>query len=1068
MKSLIRSVRVLAFILCSAMALVACQSQPQSPQDELLAASQRMTALYGERKLTEALPIARMIVRRSADLYGRDDPEYAAALGNLGVLLSEMNRADEAERVFRRAVEALDRAGAADSADGANLMHNLAVLYAERGRLDEAEDLQRRALGAWERTRGADDPKTATAMLTLANLLRDRNRLDEAEELYSRSADIRRATLGPDHPELANNLEGIGGIRSRRGRPAEALAFYREAQALREAAFGPDHPDLLYGLYGMGEELRAMGRFDEAEPLYRRALEMAERSVGVEHPVTAHILFGIGAVLSERGRYDRAERFLARSLEVRRATLPPEHPDIASSLNGLGVIYSRLERPDDALAAHLEALDIVTKALGPDHPRRAGALQNLGAVYQFTKRYPEAERAYRDSIAIMVAAYSDAHPEVAGTRNNLATLMLEDGRPEEAEALHREVLATRREILGDAHPDVASSASNLANTLYRLKRREEALDAIRQATEIYAARAASGSSPGARHEQRQVRGYHTSHLAILAAKPDWHDPVLVDEALIAAQRARSSDAAQAVARMAQRFSSGNSELARRLRERQDLLDRLAALEDEALRLSLLPADLREPDALAKLQAEEAEIRAAISAESEALSAEHPRYSRLATPRPVALDVLQAALRPGEAVLSWTIKPEEGSDALFLIAVTPKDARFFGSRHPSIGRDVKHLRLRLDPKTVGGRDGLLALPVDTAHSLYRALFDPLEDVLAGVETLYVVPDGPLQSLPPGVLLTEPVTGAIDDVSQFADMPWLAKRHAIAMLPSVGSLIALRSLEADAAAREPFLGIGDPLLADHPGLGGAGEAGPAQTTRSGGAADWLETAGAGAETASLASLYRGAGADVSAVRALPALPDTADELAAMARYLETGDDSLLLRTAATETALKDGRPLDRYAILAFATHGLVAGELPGVATEPALVMTPPDSALPDDDGLLTASEISALSLNADWVILSACNTAAPDGSPGADGLSGLAKAFFHAGARSLFVSHWPVVSSATVKLTTGMLRALAETDGLSRAAAHQRAMLALMADPDEPMFAHPLFWAPFVIAGEAGAL
>ncbi len=122
--------------------------------------------------------------------------------------------------------------------------------------------------------------------------------------------------------------------------------------------------------------------------------------------------------------------------------------------------------------------------------------------------------------------------------------------------------------------------------------------------------------------------------------------------------------------------------------------------------------------------------------------------------------------------------------------------------------------------------------------------------------------------------------------------------------------------------------------------------------------------------------------------------------------------------------------------------------------------------EDDGLLTASEIARyLKLDADWVILSACNTAAGD-KPGAEGLSGLAKAFFYAGARALLVSHWSVPSDSTVKLTTRMLAEAAENPGIARAEALKRSMLALMNDPDNPHFAHPLFWAPFVVVGEGG--
>src|SRR6516165_11386977 len=179
----------------------------------------------------------------------------------------------------------------------------------------------------------------------------------------------------------------------------------------------------------------------------------------------------------------------------------------------------------------------------------------------------------------------------------------------------------------------------------------------------------------------------------------------------------------------------------------------------------------------------------------------------------------------------------------------------------------------------------------------------------------------------------------------------------------------------------------------------------------------------------------------------------------------DDDLLLGERATEPMLRQ-TARDRYKVIAFATHGLVSGGLEGLA-EPALVLTPPAEASPETDGLLTASKIATLKLDADWVVLSACNTAAGDGSPDAGGLTGLAKAFFYAGARSLLVSHWPVQSDAAVALTTGAFAELAKDPTIGRAEALRRAMMAML-EPSQPVeFAHPLAWGPFVLAGEGGA-
>jgi CHAT domain-containing protein len=143
--------------------------------------------------------------------------------------------------------------------------------------------------------------------------------------------------------------------------------------------------------------------------------------------------------------------------------------------------------------------------------------------------------------------------------------------------------------------------------------------------------------------------------------------------------------------------------------------------------------------------------------------------------------------------------------------------------------------------------------------------------------------------------------------------------------------------------------------------------------------------------------------------------------------------------------------------------MAGELKGSA-EPGLILTPPATATEEDDGYLSASEIAALKLDADWVILSACNTAAGN-APNAEALSGLARGFLYAQARALLVSHWAVDSNATVKLITSAVREVAKDASVGRAEALRRAMLAMM-DNGNAAEAHPAFWAPFIVVGEGG--
>ncbi len=216
----------------------------------------------------------------------------------------------------------------------------------------------------------------------------------------------------------------------------------------------------------------------------------------------------------------------------------------------------------------------------------------------------------------------------------------------------------------------------------------------------------------------------------------------------------------------------------------------------------------------------------------------------------------------------------------------------------------------------------------------------------------------------------------------------------------------------------------------------------------------------------TLRSGGMADVGQIRMQVPLPETADELCAVASDLGVNGDEIRLGKHATETEIKhlsQSGELAKYRIIHFATHGALAGEVGG-NSEPGLLLTPPDTATETDDGYLSASEVAALKLEADWVILSACNTAA-GGAQEAEALSGLARAFFYAGAHALLVSHWSVYSDVTVKLINGAISSMTADKNVGRAEAMRRSMLALI-DKGAPEEAHPAFWASFVVVGEGG--
>jgi CHAT domain-containing protein len=361
-----------------------------------------------------------------------------------------------------------------------------------------------------------------------------------------------------------------------------------------------------------------------------------------------------------------------------------------------------------------------------------------------------------------------------------------------------------------------------------------------------------------------------------------------------------------------------------------------------------------------------------------------------------------------------------------------------------GLDIEKLRESAE----GGKPEVFDLTL--AHELYATLLAPVEHVIKDKHDLIVVPTGALTALPAHLLVTEPsvVATSPEDVAAYRDAAWLLKRHAVSVLPSVASLKALRVSARTQPAAKPMIGFGDPQFSATP---------PAAGSQRG-------TKVATVKTRSYADYWRGAGVDRAQLSAaLPQLPDTADELKAVSAKLGAGADIRLGRDA-SETAVKRA-PLSQYRIVYFATHGLVAGDVNGLA-EPSLALTVPKDPTSLDDGLLTASEVAQLKLNADWVVLSACNTAAGD-KPGAEALSGLARAFFYAGSRSLLVSHWAVASDAATRLTTSTFDLIKSEPKIGRAEALRRAMLTYANDNSDPVNAYPALWAPFSLIGEGAA-
>ncbi|MBS0472134.1 MAG: CHAT domain-containing protein [Proteobacteria bacterium] len=336
-------------------------------------------------------------------------------------------------------------------------------------------------------------------------------------------------------------------------------------------------------------------------------------------------------------------------------------------------------------------------------------------------------------------------------------------------------------------------------------------------------------------------------------------------------------------------------------------------------------------------------------------------------------------------------------------------------------------------TAPGRGDTAPFDAKSAQQLEGLVFAPVAKFIPKGDKVLLMPDAALASVPFETFLEGPPVDLSD--RGLARAPWLGNDYRFATLPSIAALRALRRYAPRSEGRQPFLGFGDPQLLDHGG----------RDLRGG----------------------------------FSALPGTRRELETDAKIEGAGSDALYLGDKFTKAVLRDldSRGVLRDArIVAFASHTgwfetpqstASAAPLPGggEARAPtrslAIVLTPVGTEAANDEGYLTIGDIAKLSLDADWVVLSACNTAADDGSPNALPLSGLARAFFHAKARALLVSHWELDDNAAAALTPVVLKDYAASH--SRAGALAQAEASIRA---EPGFGHPYFWAPFVVVGDPG--
>lgn len=824
-----------------------------------------------------------------------------------------------------------------------------------------------------------------------------------------------------------------------RGRYPEAEAAFRKAEALRwqslrDAELIPAEKrpprleyirDIVVLMSAQARMFARQARLTESEILQRRALVAWLRESGKYDIYSPAFIAGLGSTLALEGRYSEAETLVKEALNI---------------LDELGV-------PEDG-------------------PPRVRLLNRMAQVHMLARNFDQLSIV----TARIAAATKDWDPETREyytSNEDRIGLLYANGRAEEGIVLAETIVKKRETQYGSRNFFTASARATLATGYAEVGRDEEAIRELKAALPVLQQASLEAPRDDIAFVARDgaLRDAAETYFRLLARQTsDGANSKVFAETFRLSDSLRGRAVQRALSASSARAAAGsNTALADLIRTEQDLTAQLnaqlAALNNL---LSASPEERTEADVKAAGESVEA-IRRRQQKATDEIVKRFPSYAEMLDPKPPSSEEINATLSDDEVFVSYYF----GRARSFVWAVSKKSGTVFAEINAAsaqIEEKVTRLREAVDSNIALVSD-VPVFDVQLAHELYSVLLKPIEQAWKPAKSLIIVTNGALGLLPLYLLPTEPTTIAEDgDVlfSEYRNVPWLARTHAVSSVPSASSLLTLRRLPAARSGRSNFAGFGDPMFS----------------------VEQAEVAAVVAPASDASSTVRGRsierrntpklkGVDSAELAQLPRLPDTAEELRSIALALQVDPVKVLsLGKEANETLVKT-MDLSGYKVIAFATHGLVPGELNGL-TQPALALSSPTVTGNAEDGLLTMEEILGLKLDADWVILSACNTATGVGA-GAEAASGLGRAFFYAGTRALLVTNWSVHSQSARELVTDLFKRQAENPDLGRSEALRQAMMDLVDGPGyknaegktEFSYAHPLFWAPYTIIGDVGA-
>jgi len=860
-------------------------------------------------------------------------------------------------------------------------------------------------------------------LATQAFARQDRGAYDEAIQLFERALEQAQKPDVPDAAYAGELYYRIGALKRLKGDYPGALRCFESAARNDQKALGRESPQAATALRGWGNVYLSTAEYAKAEPLLQESLEITERTLGPEHPNVALSLRLLGNLHGYLEDLDRSRTYLQRALAIAEKTFDPDDVSLIAMVHDLGDVYRVMGEYDRAEPLLERTVTFVEKKYGPEHIQLASPLHNLGNVAYERKEYTRALELYERAHAIREKILGTEHPDTVRILTSIADVYLIQGDYPKALKVHQRALDLLTTSVGPYHRSTTNALEGIARTYLLLGDLPRSIQF--QARYDEALEKAMGWSLAVGSDREKL-----AHLAWIGTQTDrtvslhvLHAPdnpaARNLAALVVLQRkGRALDAMSgSMAALRQRL---NAEDRRVLDELQETNAALANLELAGpVKISRAAWEKQ----LADLEERRERLESDVSGRSSEFRAQSSSITladvRAAIPREAAL-VEFALYRPFHPEIKEN-DAERKSHYVAYVMRSEGDIQWQDlGLADEINKELAAFREAL-------RDSHRRDTRELARAVDRRIMEPVRALAGDAKRLLISPEGDLNLIPFEAL--------VDEQGRY-----LLERYSISYLTTGRDLLRMRvtrtSRGGPVLLADPW--FGEPLIAH----------------------------------AAAADRRRGiaAGADLSTVYFTP-LAGTAEEARSIQALFP--DAVMLTGRQASKASLKR---LEAPSILHIATHGFFLGEAAGAPADgtrsiranvkienpllrSGLALAGANLSRGSDDGVLTALEASGLNLWGTKVVtLSACETGLGEVKQG-EGVYGLRRAFFLAGAQTLVMSLWPVNDRVTRETMTAYYTGLKQ--GLGRGEALRQAQLTMLRRKDRQ---HPFYWAGFITSGD----